>query len=154
LGTAIVYRDVLNDLIAALEDTGSESGGLFGRRGAGPLPEPKLQCPACEIAEDEARRTGDVLRSNLGEAEIEQAYRLAGGLCLPHLREVLGRARGRETATLRSWQLAACRDLRGQLDELIRKHDYRFQGEPIGAEGDAWVRAVAQVVGERDAEPK
>jgi hypothetical protein len=35
------------------------------------------------------------------------------------------------------------------LDELIRKHDYRFRSEPVtDEEADSWERAVAAVVGE------
>jgi hypothetical protein len=154
LGTAIVYRDVLADLIAALDDPASGGrGGLFGRQSSAGLPEPQLPCPACETEKDEAMRTGDVLRAHLGDSVIEAAFRSAGGLCLPHLRLILGRAGRTEAQTLRAWQMAAYRELRGELDELIRKHDYRFAGEPIGAEGDAWLRAMARVVGEPDPEP-
>lgn len=152
LGTAIVYRDVLADLISALERP-SESGGLFRSPRAAALPEPALPCPACSAAGDEVLRAGDVLRAHVDDVEIARAYQAAGGLCLPHLRAVLGRSRPHEAETLRRWQLAAYRELRGQLDELIRKHDYRFQAEPIGAEADAWLRAVARLVGEADPDP-
>ncbi len=153
LGTALVYRDVINDLIAALEPAAEAGGGfLRGRRASPALPTPALPCPACEIGDEEASRAGEVLRQHLADPEIATAYRQAGGLCLPHLRLLLDRAHGAQAATLRAWQLAAYQDLRGQLDELIRKHDYRFQGEPIGPEADAWQRAVARVVGEADPE--
>ncbi len=155
LGTAIVYRDVLKDLITALEGGGGGDGRLFGRRKASGLPEPKLPGPACAVQHDEAQRAGDVLREHLKEPELAEAYQKAGGLCLPHLRAVLGRARGGEAATLRAWQLEAWQTLRGRLDELIRKHDYRFQGEPVTAEeADAWLRSVAAVVGEPDPQPE
>lgn len=40
---------------------------------------------------------------------------------------------------------------RDDLDELIRKHDYRFRSEVVtGAEADSWERAVAAVVGESE----
>ena len=35
--------------------------------------------------------------------------------------------------------------LRGELNEVIRKNDYRFRSEEWGAERDAWVRALAMV---------
>jgi hypothetical protein len=39
--------------------------------------------------------------------------------------------------------------LRDELDELIRKHDYRFRSEPISdREAVSWTRAVAALVGE------
>jgi hypothetical protein len=145
LGTALVYRDVLADLIAGLESPSAGRG-----RQPDPLPQPHQPCPACSTGDDVAERSGDVLRAHLGDAEINAAYRAAGGLCLPHLRAVLARARGTEGETLRQWQLAIYKDLRGELDELIRKHDYRFRQEPVGSEADAWLRAVARLVGEPD----
>ena len=38
--------------------------------------------------------------------------------------------------------------LLGELDEFIRKQDYRFREEPIGSERDSWIRAVALVSGQ------
>ncbi len=143
LGTALVYRDVLADLIAGLETPNAGRG-----RQADPLPEPRQPCPACSTGNDVAGRAGDVLRAHLNENEIAAAYKAAGGLCLAHLRAVLARARDGEGETLRQWQLAIYRDLRAELDELIRKHDYRFRQEPVGSEADSWLRAVARVVGE------
>ena len=37
--------------------------------------------------------------------------------------------------------------LRAELDEFIRKNDYRFQSEGMGAEGDSWKRAVGLMTG-------
>jgi hypothetical protein len=151
LGTAIVYRDVVNDLIVALEAQAEEPGGfLRGRRVARGLPEAQMPCPACAIADEEAVRVGDVLRSHVSDLEIAAVYAKAGGLCLPHLRLLLARSTAQQTVTLRTWHLAVCRELRGQLDELIRKHDYRFQTESMGDEADASLRAVARIVGERE----
>ena len=33
------------------------------------------------------------------------------------------------------------------LSEFARKHDYRYLGEKIGAEGDSWIRAIGLVAG-------
>ncbi len=41
---------------------------------------------------------------------------------------------------LRQLQGEARRRLLHQLDELIRKQDYRFMGEPDRGEGDSWLR--------------
>jgi hypothetical protein len=43
---------------------------------------------------------------------------------------------------------ARLESMQAQLAEFIRKNDYRFHGESIGAERDAWQRAVRKVVGE------
>ncbi len=34
-----------------------------------------------------------------------------------------------------------------ELDESIRKNDYRFVSEGFGAEGDAWIRALERLSG-------
>jgi hypothetical protein len=41
--------------------------------------------------------------------------------------------------------------LEAELAEYVRKHDYRFRGEPFGDERDAPARALARFVGERGA---
>jgi hypothetical protein len=95
-------------------------------------------------------RAAKTLLKHLAEPEVAAGYVAAGGLCLPHLQAVLGQASEAAARTLAEWQATAYRRLRDELDELIRKHDYRFAGEPIGAEADSWQRAVAQIVGESE----
>ena len=89
-----------------------------------------------------------ILLKHLDDPAIERAYVAAGGLCLPHFRIALSHAGGGASRTLAQWQAATWRQLRGELDELIRKHDYRFADEKVTeAEADAWQRAVAALVG-------
>ena len=38
-------------------------------------------------------------------------------------------------------------NLLDELDEFIRKQDYRFADEKIGAEGDSWMRAIRMIAG-------
>jgi hypothetical protein len=40
--------------------------------------------------------------------------------------------------------------LQVELEELIRKFDYRFAHEPMGSEADAWERVVALLAGAKD----
>ena len=87
----------------------------------------------------------------MDDQAIADAYRKAGGLCLPHFQIAIGYASQAAIKELAGWQTEAWRRLRGELDELIRKHDYRFRSEPVTeAESVAWERAVAAVVGEAD----
>ena len=37
--------------------------------------------------------------------------------------------------------------LREELTEFIRKNDYRFKDEVMGAEGDSWRRAIVRLIG-------
>jgi hypothetical protein len=152
LGTAIIYRDVVNTLTKALEQGAtSASGGLFGRKTV------ELQkrlaatteCPACRLETDAEQRAAKTLLKYLKDAPIAVAYVAAGGLCLPHFQLVLGHAGEVAARTLAEWQATALRRLRDELDELIRKHDHRFRAEPISErEAVAWQRAVAIAVGE------
>ncbi len=155
LGTAIIYRDVVNTLIKALEANGNAPARLFGR-GQPDLSRalaPTATCPACLLERDAEQREVKVLISHMDDAALAEAYKQAGGICLPHFQLALGQAGSSAVRLLAAWQADAWSRLRAELDELIRKHDYRFRSEPVTpAEADSWERAVAAVVGE--AEPK
>ena len=66
-------------------------------------------------------------------------------------RRVLSLAAGapdaRAFGALREEAIAGEERRLGQLREVIRKHDYRFRGEPTGEETGAGERAVHHVVG-------
>ena len=109
---------------------------------------PSRGCPACRLEADAVRRGAKTLLKYLADPAIAPAFAAAGGLCLAHLQTTLDVASGPQAEQLRAWQTALWRQLRGELDELIRKHDYRFAGETITpSEATAWERAVAGVVG-------
>ena len=152
LGTAIIYRDVINTLVKALEAR-PPAARLFGR-GQQELSRalaPSENCPACILEQDAERRAVKILLNHLGDAAIADAYRQAGGICLPHFQLAL--AQGSQSAgnALAAWQAQAWSRLRDDLDALIRKHDYRFRSEPVTEEeADSWERAVAAVVGEAE----
>jgi hypothetical protein len=152
LGTAIIYRDVINTLMKALE---ARRGGnrLFGR---GQLElsralAPSEDCPACVLERDAERRAVKTLLNHLSDGAIANAYHQAGGICLPHFQLALGLGSQSAGATLAAWQVQAWSRLRDDLDELVRKHDYRFRTESVtDDEADAWERAVAAVVSEAE----
>jgi len=146
LGVAIVYRNLVKDLAEILE----EQAEGRGRRPAAARLAPTGRCPACRASDEAVQRYGRTLLAWLEQEELAAAYASAGGLCLPHLREVLGMANDAQMRTVLGWQEAIYRDLIAQLDEFIRKHDHRFRDEPFGAEKDAWLRAVAVLAGEAD----
>lgn len=155
LGTAIVYRDVVNTLTKALE-AGPAAGARFRLPGRGQSDlaralAPTAPCPACALEEDAQQRTAKILLKHLDDDAIAAAYLAAGGLCLPHFQVALSHAGAGAAKTLADWQAQAWRRLRDELDELIRKHDHRFRQEPITeAEAVAWQRAVAAAAGESE----
>ena len=117
---------------------------MFGKQAdLGAQLAPSAACPACVLETEAAHRTAKILIKHLDDPAIGRAYLAAGGLCLPHFRIALSHAGGGASRTLAQWQAATWRQLRGELDELIRKHDYRFADEKVTeAEADAWQRAV------------
>ncbi|MCS6843608.1 MAG: DUF6062 family protein [Caldilineales bacterium] len=150
LGVAIVYRDVLGVLEQAVQGSG-KSGGLLalfkGSEEGTSLPSPSQPCPACEAEAEATQRYLAVLLNALDRAEVAQAFVAAGGLCYGHLRQAFDAAAPQQWQRLRASQLAVYEGLRNELQEFIRKNDYRFRDEGFGAEGDSWRRAVAAVVG-------
>jgi hypothetical protein len=153
LGSAIIYRDVVNTVIKALE-AGEAAPSRWRTRSKQIISggvAATAPCPACVLENDAVRRAAKTLLKHLERQEIAEGYLAAGGLCLPHFQEVVALASEGAARTLASWQATAYRRLRDNLDELIRKHDHRFAGEPISeAEADSWERAIAAVAGVGD----
>jgi hypothetical protein len=169
LGVAIVSRDVLRAMTAELENyrgerregesdsappqpsaisassavksflssaLGKGSAQLAARVG------PQAPCPMCaERPRVEAPLIGGLLR-NFGDAEFAAAFEDCGGLCRVHLANTLRAADPSSARALAARQAKAWRRLEAELDEFIRKHDYRFQGEVLDLERDVWRRAL------------
>ncbi|MCX7669755.1 MAG: DUF6062 family protein, partial [Anaerolineae bacterium] len=149
LGIAIVYRNLVKDLAEVVEGQAEGRGaGRSGRRPAAARLAPAGRCPACRAEDEAVQRYGRTLLAWLAQEELAAAYIRAGGLCLPHLREVLAQADDAQARVVLSWQQQIYRALIAQLDEFIRKHDHRFREEPFGAEKDVWQRALAALAGE------
>jgi hypothetical protein len=152
LGTAVIYRDVVNTLAGVLHEEAAGPQRWRGRRKTlARRLAPTASCPACRLAEDAERRAAKTLLKHLAATEISSAYAAAGGLCLPHFQLVISHAGEDLAPTLAQLQGDALSRLRDALDELIRKYDHRFRGEAITEEEAAsWKRAVAIVAGEPD----
>lgn len=162
LGISIIYRDVLNTLTKALEQGVEVHGGLLARllagegspqRAAGRLKDrlaPAAPCPACTERTEVERLAVGALLDYLRAAGFAAHYRSGDGLCLAHLLASLERVRdGQVLEQLLAVQLRVDAGLRSELDEFIRRNDYRFREEKIGAEGDAWIRAIRHAAGEK-----
>ena len=151
LGVAIVYQNLVKDLIVDLESPESVAArGRSNRRQTATRLAATGGCPACRAEDEAVERYGSTLLIHLDRPELADAYAQAGGLCLPHLCTVLAQADDAQGRIVQAWQLAIYRGLHGQLAEFIRKHDHRFSQEPFGAEKDSWTRAVAALAGEPD----
>lgn len=149
LGVAIVSRDILRAMAAELE-AGAPGGlgWLRERLGAGAGAalaariEPQRGCPMCaERPRIEEPLIAGLLQ-NLADPTFGAAFDASHGLCRVHLAAALRAADSERARLLAERQAALWRRLEADLDEFIRKHDYRFQGEVFETERDVWRRAL------------
>ena len=164
LGTGIIYRDVVNTILKQLEGaryTQPRGASLhrlpealdpqrpaLGSEAAVRALSPRAPCPVCVQQEKMEALAVSALLAGLEDEKLRAALRGSAGLCLPHLRRALQAVRSQAAfealVSLTRDRYAA---LRAELDEFIRKNDYRFQHEGMGAEGDSWKRAVDAMTG-------
>lgn len=149
LAAAIVYRDVLNTARKRLAGgwagrSRSKLAGLFGR--GRPSIRTVPACPGCEVeAEAEGRYLG-VLRNRLRDATVRAKYQAGDGLCLPHIDQALQTDdAGAETLAEAAIEMLGA--IVADLDEYIKKHDYRFHEAVWDGGEDTPERAVERAVG-------
>jgi hypothetical protein len=155
LGTAIVYEAVLGRIARQLErhkpgrsGIGNLRSKLGGSRGPGALV-PDGVCPLCTVQSEQSALIFGHLLEELRNDSFRHRYAVSDGLCVVHVNEALSAGPDAEVfEALRDRLLSSHRTLQEQLREIIRKHDYRFQHEPAGAELGAPERAVRQVAGQ------
>jgi len=154
LAAAIVYRDVLNTarkrLAAGNGFTGrSKLSALFGvrgRRDSRSLP----PCPGCEAEAEAEGRYLAVLRNRLTDSTVRAKYQAGDGLCLPHIDQAL-QTDDDGARALAEASVEMLGTIVADLDEYIRKHDYRFTSEVWDGGEDTPERAVERAVGHRPA---
>jgi hypothetical protein len=165
LGFSILYRDIVNTVIKQLDEgeqtlrpdrhwtsllrkVPEEMRTLMGRTLAAITP--VKRCPACEQRDEARHSILTDLANALGTVEISSALQSSSGLCLSHLGAVLEHVRQTSTVELLlGIHRSKLEQLRAELDEFIRKSDYREIESGFGPEGDAWLRSITQVVGSR-----
>ncbi len=156
LATAILGEALVEALRLAL-GPGTPFGAAapgpreLGRRHAriGAALAPRADCPACIRQRQHEAHVVAVLLKVLAGGGWRDLVVASDGLCVPHLRLALAEAEGCPTEL--EWLLADHRRrlqaLLDDLQEYIRKHDYRFAGEAPGPEREAFSRATAVVAG-------
>lgn len=155
LGIALIYRDILQDLIVGLEAPerrkrrwGERFRNFLPGRRRLPTLAAKARCPACDISQRHEDSYIELLLAHLDDAKLYEAYAQGEGLCLNHLLLALARAGNQETLSrLAQPQIERYTVMLHHLDEFIRKRDHRFRHEPMGPEGDVWLRAMNTVAG-------
>jgi len=151
LGMAMLNRDALNQwqrqLASPHKPSGRESEKQF-RKQIAHANHAREKCLACQRQNEIEQRYVETLIEALPEPDFAERFHQSAGLCRPHFAQVCDAATRVETLeTLREFQMEINNRLVAELDELIRKNDYRFISEGLGAEGDAWIRAIARLGG-------
>lgn len=153
LGQAILYQDLVRAVLAIIDDHGAGTGQrLAGALSLGedrPGRGSRAECPACRAEGSTLELILVSLAAALREQDFVQEFQQSEGLCLPHLQRLalaLDRAR---IAVVLDLQRVRLNGLQAELAEFIRKNDYRFQDEAIGAEGDSYQRAAEMMRGKR-----
>jgi hypothetical protein len=151
LGVAILSRDIIRTITAELEAGGGSVGGgglrgLLGGGGAGARLADKIGPQAgCPMCAERPRLESPLfmgLLHNLRDQGFAAEFDQSAGLCRVHLAGALRAADGAGARDLAARQAAIWRRLEASLDEFIRKHDHRFQGEVFDEERDVWRRAL------------
>jgi hypothetical protein len=112
------------------------------------------QCPACELGHELETNALKILLKAFakGDEQMQNALRNSDGLCFPHLRRALELTQNTVVLEILLTLTREKHDeVRQELREFIRKHDYRFQHEPIGDEKYSWKRAINLIVGAEQA---
>lgn len=145
LGVAILYQNQLNLLADSL--SGKERLDLKRTVQKDSI---NKDCPACRNQKETRQRYVAVLLENLREPEITAAYQNSPGFCMPHLSIIIENTTDLNVQNyfhdLEKQKLARLGD---ELQEFIRKHDYRFANEPFGKESDSWLRVINKLNGNK-----
>ena len=160
---AILYADVLrHDLghLAALTAAAPATRRWRARHALGRRVQDWLRswrqqrsCPVCRLWREQERLYLQVLLDDWQAPELVQMFTASSGLCWQHT--LLLVEQGMQHAHLQAVlavQQVHLQKLQGELQEFIRKLDYRFGRQPYGREADAWRRVVALYVGLRGAQ--
>jgi len=162
LGFAIIYNDVINNVLRQLESDNQppitqrwtnllkqvpEQVGTLIKKALYAFT-PQKHCVVCQQKDKIQHLIISTLMEDLKETETIQALQASEGLCLPHLKNLFEIVRDPALFNLLlSLHREKLESLRAELAEFIRKNDYRFKDEGFGAEGDSWRRAIGKVNG-------
>jgi len=159
LGTAILYEQVVHEVLTILEDNTPGGIGQGIRRMFSPNPnitladalEPTAVCPVCVTLDDAESRYIRMLSDHLGDEKLLTAYRPSEGLCLGHFRQLLCVTPTPEPLkNLLTIQNEILERLRTDLLEFMRKNDYQHVSEEVTPnQANSWIRAVSGMGGER-----
>jgi hypothetical protein len=143
LGTALIYRDVLHSALRQLDEPEAPRRGRLRKLLSGPGE--SVRCPACQEQASSERHYLSALLV-LADAEPELLAD-ADAVCRRHLLVLLRQgSAAAEAVSVRA--RAVIQGVIANLEEVIRKEDYRFRDEPrTDAERAAASRAIDWAAG-------
>lgn len=109
-----------------------------------------VPCPICMKIQVLERTYLHSIVDEISEEEFLKKFKASLGLCRPHLHLALSLWEAHPNLPLLiEVHLEKFRNLLEELNEFIRKFDYRYAREPKGPESDSWFRGVKLFVGRR-----
>ena len=144
LGDALAVAILYADLTERTQDrwkTEVQRRFPFGHKASKRL----APCPACSAEIEAEDRYTQALAAGLERPEVWSSVASGNGLCVTHTEMVMAAAKPSDAIRLRDLEMQRLTLLQSELEELIRKNDYRFRGETWGAERDAWQRALQKL---------
>jgi hypothetical protein len=144
LGVAILYADLADETRTRWRSgIWSQKNRLFSRWFPG---NDEPGCPACSTESEAEARFAAALAAGLRQDESTwDALRAGPGLCVRHVEQVAAAAAPADAARLMELELRKMDALVAELEEFVRKNDYRFRDEPWGPERDVWRRALLRL---------
>ena len=151
LGAAIIEQAMLKEAMRRMDGASAARSSLFSRGSKGghisTVPD-RNTCPACLHEQGAEQRAIEELMKHWNTS-WETLLENTGGMCFNHLMQTLRLAPKATGQTLKSMHQRLWQELIAQLDEFIRKQDYRFRDEEISEEeGIASRRTIAILTGE------
>ncbi len=162
LGVALIYKHLLHETLGHMQVAPRDvrPAGCWrrvlsrlARRQRAPLPilawrSKKRPCHLCAISGRLERDALHTIVESIAEPEFAEAFRSSPGLCLPHLYAATTIAQEHPNCdNLLALHAERWKALEQELEELVRKFDYRHADEVMGREGRSWLGALELFVG-------
>jgi hypothetical protein len=162
LGTAILYRAVVDEALQALDQPGNTPAGFLRWLGSGASGqgsgvadalEPDEPCMACQRMTESEQTYAQIFIQHIAESRLQEAYAASpDGFCLPHFRLILRQPLPTDVLRLivqtqrNIWQT-----LHESLTEFVDKNRHERMGEAMGSEGESGQRAIGMMAGVKGA---
>lgn len=108
----------------------------------------KAPCPICAQVGYSEETYLTICLQFVTDPDFQRSFESSFGLCLPHLYMAASLEPDHPNLpALLQQQIAKMEAIKGDLQEFIRKQDYRFRNELVGGEGTAWQRSIELLTG-------